>query len=532
MLYLSAVAIVASLLLGGGTRGGFLSDAILQLTAIPILFISLWKLLELRWTKQIRIALFFCVAIVAIPLIQLIPLPPWLWTLLPNREISAESFQILGQTAPWMPISVSPNETWLSALSLIPPLAIFLSVVLVGYRDRRLLSLVVLSVGVISVFLGFIQVVQGVESPLRFFAFTNQMDAVGFFANRNHFAAFLYALTVLAAAWAMHAAVGGGATRKPLVHDTTRIVAVIGAFTLLVVLLAGEAIARSRMGIILTIVALFGAFALGVSDRRVGAAVTPIRLIVAATVLVAIFSTQFALYRIMEKFAVDPLQDARVPFGRNTLEAALAYMPVGSGLGTFVPVYAMFEKPEDTIAYTYANHAHNDFLELWLNTGVIGLGLVGMFIVWLMLRAVEVWRSPPVNGASELDWTLARAATIIVALLIAHSFVDYPLRTGGIMAIMAFACALLIDPPTDAEAHGHKVSQSKALQTVSESREPLKRPLALKPAVAPQKAPPPSQPPDSPSGTSLAPDRRWGADMEWPGEWTKPSGGHTPERKS
>src|SRR5262249_19618616 len=154
----------------------------------------------------------------------------------------------------------------------------------------------------------------------------------------------------------------------------------------------------------------------------------------------------------------------------------------------------------------YANHAHNDFLELWLNTGVVGLVLVGMFIVWLMLRAVEVWRSPPVNGASELDWTLARAATIIVALLIAHSFVDYPLRTGGIMAIMAFACALLIDPPTDAEVHGHKVSQqSKALQTVSERW--LKRPSALKPAVAPQEAPPPSQPPDSPSGTSLAPDR-------------------------
>src|SRR5262245_20098903 len=105
MFYLSAVVIEASLILGGGTRGGFLSDAILQLTGIPLLFVALWKLFEVEWTRQLRIALFFCVAIVAIPVIQLIPLPPSLWASLPNREISAESFQILGQTVPWMPIS-------------------------------------------------------------------------------------------------------------------------------------------------------------------------------------------------------------------------------------------------------------------------------------------------------------------------------------------------------------------------------------------------------------------------------------------
>ena len=64
---------------------------------------------------------------------------------------------------------------------------------------------------------------------------------------------------------------------------------------------------------------------------------------------------------------------------------------------------------------------------------------------------MEIWRSAPARGASELDWTLARAATIVVALLVAHSFVDYPLRTGAMMAVMAFACALLIEPPLGAE---------------------------------------------------------------------------------
>ena len=68
-----------------------------------------------------------------------------------------------------MPISVSPHRTWLSALSLLAPLAIFIGTLLLGYRERRWLSLVILSVGTVSVFIGLIQVAQGPESPLRFF---------------------------------------------------------------------------------------------------------------------------------------------------------------------------------------------------------------------------------------------------------------------------------------------------------------------------------------------------------------------------
>ena len=75
---------------------------------------------------------------------------------------------------------------------------------------------------------------------------------------------------------------------------------------------------------------------------------------------------QFSLYRILDRFGDDPMADARIPFARNTIAAAKAYMPWGSGLGSFVPVYAMTEPPRDVLANTFANHAHNDILELWL----------------------------------------------------------------------------------------------------------------------------------------------------------------------
>ena len=141
LVYLCAFAVVAGLILGGGTRGGFLSDAILQLLAIPLLLVSIWKIVELPLTKQARLALWFCVAIALVPLLQLVPLPPSIWTALPNRQPSVEAFELLGKPVPWMPISVSPEATWLSALSLIPPIAIFLATLLLSYRERRLLTL-------------------------------------------------------------------------------------------------------------------------------------------------------------------------------------------------------------------------------------------------------------------------------------------------------------------------------------------------------------------------------------------------------
>jgi hypothetical protein len=525
LFYLCAVMLVASLILGGGTRSGFLSDAILQLLAIPLLLASLWRVFDVPLTRQMRLALPFCLAIAVLPLVQLVPLPPWLWTALPNRQPSAEAFDIVSHTVPWMPISVSPQATWLSALSVVPPLAIFLATLLLPYRERRWLSLVVIVVGIVSVFVGLVQVAQGHDSPLRFFEMTNPTDAVGFFANRNHFAALLYCLMLFAVAWTVQTTAVGRVPRnqKKDEYATASIVASIGAFTALVILLAGEFTTRSRAGLGLTMVALFGALALGFSDRRASSRGTHNKkLLLGAVALAVTFSLQFALYRVLDR-ASDPIQDDRPIFAGTTIEAANAYMPLGSGLGTFVPIYAMFEKPENA-SEAYVNHAHNDILEVWLETGALGLGLMGLFAVWLVRRSVEIWRSPPVDGANELDWSLARAATIAVALIVAHSYFDYPLRTAAMMAIMAFACALLIEPPVGAECRDRQeleVAPEKARHHGTRRLAPVASP-ALPTSTMPQ----PTMPPPSPKplgAPSVPPDQQWGTNVDWPEEWSKSS---------
>ena len=81
-----------------------------------------------------RTCLAFCCVIALVPLIQLVPLPPWIWTNLPGREQMVTVFNLIGDQIPWMPISVSPYATWLSFLSLLPPMAIFLLTIQLSYR--------------------------------------------------------------------------------------------------------------------------------------------------------------------------------------------------------------------------------------------------------------------------------------------------------------------------------------------------------------------------------------------------------------
>ena len=67
------------------------------------------------------------------------------------------------------------------------------------------------------------------------------------------------------------------------------------------------------------------------------------------------------------------------------------------------------------------------------------------FLAWFAVSTFKLWSS----GQSEtpvLDLALARAASIVIVLLLLHSAMDYPLRTAALSVLFAIACAYLIVP--------------------------------------------------------------------------------------
>ena len=398
MLILCAFTMTAALVLGGGTRAGFLSDFVLQLLSIPLLLATLAAHWGLPRERRVWWILVAASALVLIPLLQVIPLPVSAWPFLANRGLVAEAYALSGAEPAAFPVSLTPHESWLAAVSLITPIGIFLGTVLLSYEQRRSLTLVLIGVGMASVVLGLLQVAQGQASPLRFFAFTNPTEAVGFFANRNHLAALIFTLILFVGAWVTALSMAPAGRGRHNKTDSSWILYLVVGLTLMTVLLAAQAMTRSRAGIGLTIVAMGGVFALSFFARRTGAGFGAGRAMIGATIVAGILILPVALGRVLEAFARDTLHDTRLTFARVTIEAARSFMPWGSGAGSLRPRLSDVRKPSDMLVDTYVNRAHNDILEIWLETGVVGAALMGPFLIWLAVRGVQVWRRGDETG--------------------------------------------------------------------------------------------------------------------------------------
>ena len=119
--------IFVALVCGGGTRQGLWSDALAQIVSLPLVAAACFRLRALAGPSK-WLPLFLIFAVVLVPVLQLIPLPPRVWTILPGRGEVAEAYKAAGMSLPFLPISLEPLTTLRSLLSLLPAVAVFLGV--------------------------------------------------------------------------------------------------------------------------------------------------------------------------------------------------------------------------------------------------------------------------------------------------------------------------------------------------------------------------------------------------------------------
>jgi O-antigen ligase len=401
----------------------------MQLAGVVILVIALSRLIQFSETQIPWWALGLGAAAFAFPPLQLISVPFFFWSEIPGRQFAVASFDAAGLHPSPLPITLSPAATLSSFLAMLPAFALFLATLTLPTEDRRKLVAVLLGLGLGSVVLGLAQISQGPESSLYFLKDANFNSAVGLFANRNHFAALLFCSMPFASAWTIWLVRSG---------TINGFAAALGCILIYGILVLGLAVAGSRAGIILAMLAMLGAALLAWERSPSKSSGMAPRAIIYGGVIGTIVIIEFGLIGILRFVEQDVIDLKRLEIARMSLTIAADMAPLGSGLGTFVPVYGMYETPQ-TLDAGLVNYAHNDWLQLWLEGGVGAAVLLGLFVVWYFARTFQVWR----RGGNGIDDLLPRAASLVVALLMIHSFVDYPLRSTALMCVFALACGLM-----------------------------------------------------------------------------------------
>lgn len=432
--HFSALAITAlavltlAFLFGGASRQHELRLAFVELASVPALLLAILALSRRDDLGQHQLILGLLAATCLIPLVQLIPLPPQLWTSFPGREQLGLALATVGIPEAWAPLSLTPDRTWRSWLALIPPVAMFLAVLAWPPRFRLTLFYFILAGALIAIVLGAAQLVSGGERlyPWRT---TDAGNVVGFFANRNHLATLCLMSLPIAAVLGARGTRQRGSLRRVFLPWLSVV------FIALMVVALG--VIRSRAGIALVGpvlgASLLAAWIAAGRGRPGPLLIAMLSAASAAVLAIAIF----ALGPLLVRFDTPGVREGRFENWPIVVEAAESYLPAGSGIGSFDAVYRSVE-PLEQVDPTFFNQAHNDYLELLLEGGIPAVILMLIFALWFVRRSWLAW-----TAEASTDRDLQRAASIGIAIVLAHSAVDYPIRTASIATIFAALCAVL-----------------------------------------------------------------------------------------
>ena len=386
-------------------------------------------------------------------LLQIAPLPPGLVKLL-----SPASFQFHHAYAPglsessFLTISLVPATTLREGLTLLSYiLAGFLLLrVLDRFRQMERLTVVIICLGVFQALYGLFELSRQ-EPRLLFYKKLINLDSVtGTFVNRNHLAGYLEMIIPLALGFLV-ARIGFFSLRtKGSRSELGEIFSHFSrkSFGLNILLVAAAVVmavavvkSQSRAGVFLvifTFLLLLEMTLFHLTYSGEGRRLTR-NLLNTAFLVIIFFSLAAGMTAVMNRFFADDtlFKGGRTLFWENMMPMIGDYPVFGTGLGTFVSVYPAYDKTGGEMLLT---HAHNDYLELMSETGILGFLLLAGAIIWILVQSFRVWRSRrnlEVKG-------LAMGGLVSSVVMLVHSFTDFNLHIPSNALLFTVILALTV----------------------------------------------------------------------------------------
>ena len=378
--------------------------------------------------------------------IQIIPLPPQLVQLISPGSFAAYEpvFDAMGENQ-WLSLSVNQKFSCLEIIRISSYALLYILTAQVLSNSQRLQTTVKVVVG-LTVVIAFIAILQRYTSPDQIYWFREgpvKARIMGPWINRSQFAGFIAMIFPIMLGYFLYF--------KPSINEKhsmrEKIVILFSSpgsnaqlllgFGLLISLFS-VFLSLSRGGIInVAAITLLFYFLL---TRKRGRRLWPILLIFCGGIF--LFYLNFGMEQIVQRIDDSFTAEGNLKFDRiatwtDTFAIIKTFWLTGSGFGTFVDVFPLYKTIPNNFIY---DHAHNDYLELLSNGGVIGFLLAGWFVVSILFSGWSVLK----KRRDQFAILLGIGAMAGIFSMLLYGITDFNMHNGADGLYFFFLCGLLV----------------------------------------------------------------------------------------
>lgn len=387
-------------------------------SALGLAILFIYFLSRAKYDHLSRGTWWLLLLIVATPLVYLIPIPLVWWESLPGHSVYSQVnqwvFQNYNIEPEYYALSLIPYQTEYSLYALFPPLALFIVMASFTQHLQRRMLFVFIAIAGAEACLAVIQF--GSQKEFFFFGIPRLKGsmALGTYPNPDHFS-LLMAIAIPFAMALLFKQLRHKKRKKSRSSSKSsrRILYTMSYITLIILLFMSAIFSGSRAGIALAFIAIFLSYRRFTKRKKFSYVLLVVVLIVGLGILMMMLDIVPIIDRFLRE---NPFVDGRWTIFSNSWEGVQSFFPLGAGPGTFPYVYKIFQPIGQA---GFINYAHNDYIELVFETGIIGA--IGLFLFFILF--IKRWRALAIDKSKGVQ--LKQAAGISLLIILLHSTLEF-----------------------------------------------------------------------------------------------------------
>lgn len=376
---------------------------------------------------------------------QVVPLPALILRIIaPANHAAYRDISFNGEPV-WVSLSIHRKATVVEFFRYAAYAATYILTVQLLSRKERIKKTiaVLLLLGVAVSFFGMLQHLVPNKKIYWFRELSLGGTPFGPFVNRNHYAGFMGMLFPLAFSLFLYfrPVLRQEPLRQKLVnffsHPMTNIYAFLGFASLLMATSVFLSLSRGGIASMSMALALLGLLL----NRKIRQ--SRMRLLFILSSVVILYAVGwFGWEPVFERFrAVRNVQgdisDLRLDLWKDSLAIIKDFSLLGAGFGSFLHVYPTYRT---ITSEGIADHAHNDYIELMTDGGLVGTLLFAWFIGAVIIRSYRTFQA----RRDPFSIHLFAGGLAGICGLMLHSFTDFNLHIGSNGLYFFFLLGLLV----------------------------------------------------------------------------------------